>query len=127
MPRTADSVEDLLSVESDPPSMLRLPSTEFDGADEIPLVGEVSACRARIVKRAVFCVDSYGATTVLVRRPQDITEDGRAVPRLVLLEAQVALFAQLCFDRNYIAIKHLRRDWPKDLILHCMGTPELTR
>ena len=49
MPRTADSVEDLLSVESETPSMLRLAAMEFDGADEIPLVGEVSA---RMVSRS---------------------------------------------------------------------------
>ena len=61
------------------------------------------------------------------RARQDITEDGRAVPRLGLLEAQVTLFAQLCYDRNYIAIKYLRRDWPKELILHCLGTAELPR
>ena len=49
------------------------------------------------------------------------------MPRLVLLEAQVTLFAQLCYDRNYIAIKHLRRDWPKETLLHCIGLVELTR
>jgi hypothetical protein len=33
--------------------------------------------------------------------------------------------ARLCYDRNYLAIEQLRPDWPKALLLHCVGAADL--
>jgi len=47
-----------------------------------------------------------------------LTGDEGQIQILVFLQSQLALLSQLCFDRNYIAIDHLRPLYPMDLLLH---------